>query len=137
MSARMEPINPEALGAPKGYQNGILVRGGAMLFVAGQIAWDANQQIVGSGDFVAQMRQTLKNFLCVVEAAGGNASDVVSMTVFVTDKHAYLGAIRGVGAVWKEVMGRNYPTMALVQVQALVEDEAMVEIQGIASIEEG
>ena len=130
----MEPINPEVLGAPRGYSNGMLAEAGARtLFVAGQIAWDPSQNIV-SANFAEQFGQALKNVMSVVEAAGGNAAHVGSLTIFVTDKKAYLSDLRGVGAAYRQVMGRHYPTMALVEVAALVEPEAQVEIQAIAAI---
>ncbi len=130
----MEPINPESLGAPRGYSNGMLAPVGArMLFVAGQIAWDAQQQVV-SQDFAQQFLQALKNVMTVVEGAGGGPEHIGSLTIFVTDKHAYLNDLKNVGAAYREVMGRHYPTMALLEVAALVEDDAQVEIQAIAAI---
>jgi enamine deaminase RidA (YjgF/YER057c/UK114 family) len=134
---KIEPINPPELGAPRGYQNGLAVSGGRLVFVAGQVAFDGEHRIVGSGDFVAQIQQALSNFLCVVRAAGGGPEHVVQMTVYVTDKRAYLDHIGAVGAVWRGQMGRSWPTMALVEVSALVEDAAMVEIQGIAAVPDG
>jgi len=126
-------VNPESLGVPKGYSNGILFpAGGRPLFVAGQVAWDEHQRLVGAGDFAAQFAQALTNFLTVVRAAGGTPESVGSMTVFVTDKAAYLASLRSLGPLWRERMGRHFPAMALVQVAGLVEDGALVEIQGIA-----
>ena len=126
------PIDPETVAAPRGYANGMLGPvGGRLLFVAGQVAWDRDAQIVGSS-FVEQFGQALKNVLEVVKAAGGEAVDVAQLTIFVIDKEAYLGAQRELGAVYRSLMGVHYPTMALVEVKALVEDDAQVEIQGIA-----
>ena len=134
------PINPAAFGAPRGYSNGM--RAGAdrdTLYVAGQVAFDGDQRIVGSGDFLRQFDQALGNFVAVVEEAGGTAKDVASMTIFVTDRQAYLDAVPELGPVWKRLMGRHYPAMALVVVVALVEEDAMIEIQGVAALaaEEG
>ena len=130
----MEPINPESLGAPKGYSNGMLAAAGArVLFVAGQIAWDAEQRIV-SDEFAPQFRQALQNVMAVVDAAGGSSHDIGSLTIFVTDKHAYLGDLKRVGAAYRDIMGRHFPAMALVEVSALVEDDAQVEIQAMAAI---
>lgn len=130
----MQVINPEALGAPKGYSNGMLApAGGRLLFVAGQIAWNAEQEIV-SDDFVAQFGRALANVATVVEAAGGAVTDVGSLTVFVTDKREYLADLKAVGAAYREVMGRWWPAMALVEVSALVEPRAKVEIQAQAVI---
>ena len=121
--------------APKGYHNGVLAPAGARtLFVAGQIAWDAEQELVGGSDFVRQFDQALANVLAVVAAAGGVPADVARMTVFVTDKKRYLAALKELGDVWRERMGRHYPAMALVEVRALVEDGALVEIEATAAI---
>lgn len=126
------PINPESLGAPKGYSNGMIgPPGGRVLAVAGQIAWDGEQRIV-SADFDAQFRQALSNVVAVVQEAGGAPEHVLSLTIYVTDKHEYLGTIKGVGAAYRELMGKHFPAMALVEVSALLEDEAKVEIQALA-----
>jgi enamine deaminase RidA (YjgF/YER057c/UK114 family) len=107
---------------------------GEVLAVAGQIAWDRTGQIV-SDDFVAQFRQALANVVAVVTAAGGRADDVVSVTVYVVDKLEYTAALGDIGRVWREVMGRHFPAMALVQVAGLVEDRAKVEIQALALLQ--
>ena len=131
----LEPVNPPEWKPPRGYQNGVLAPAGARtLFVAGQIAWDAEQRLVGSGDFAAQFRQALQNVVRVVATAGGRPQDVAQLTVFVTDKRQYAAATREVGSAWREVMGRHYPAMALVEVQGLLEDGALVEIQGTAML---
>ena len=128
----MKAINPEALGAPKGYSNGVLApAGGRLLFVAGQIAWNGDQEIV-SDSFADQFGRALANVVTVVEAAGGRASDIASLTIFVTDKLEYLGDLKAVGAAYRGVMGRWWPAMALVEVTALVEPRAKVEIQAQA-----
>jgi enamine deaminase RidA (YjgF/YER057c/UK114 family) len=131
----LEPIQPPGWRAPRGYSNGIRApRGARLLFVAGQIAWDAEQRLVGGKDFKAQFRQALANVIAVVEAGGGRAWDLASLTVFVTDKQLYLASARELGSVWRELMGRHFPAMALVEVAALVEEGALVEIQGVAAI---
>ena len=128
----LEMINPEALGAPRGYSNGVLTpAGGRLLFVAGQIAWNSKQEIVGDA-FVLQFSQALKNVLAVVEAAGGQAADVASMTIYVTDKEAYIREIKDVGSAYRALMGRHFPAMALVEVKGLLEPMAQVEIQAVA-----
>jgi enamine deaminase RidA (YjgF/YER057c/UK114 family) len=126
-------INPESLGAPRGYNNGVLVAGGKLLFVAGQIAWNSEQRMV-SDDFVEQFAQALGNVIAVVRAAGGTASDIAQLRVYVTDKRAYVTNLKQVGAAYRELMGRHYPAMALVEVAALVEDLAQVEIEAIACL---
>ena len=130
---RMTFINPESLAAPRGYNNGVLVAGGKLLFVAGQIAWNSEQRIV-SDDFIEQFAQALGNVIAVVRAAGGTASDIVQLRVYVTDKRAYTTNLKQVGAAYRELMGRHYPAMALVEVAALVEDLAQVEIEAIACL---
>ncbi len=127
-------VEPAGWAKPKGYANGIEVRGAsAFVFVAGQIAWDAEQQLVGHGDFVAQFKQALANVAAVVRAAGAEPQHVARLTIYVTDKRLYLGALREVGAAYREVFGRHYPAMALVQVADLLEDGALVEIEATAA----
>ena len=130
---QMTFINPEALGAPRGYSNGVLVEGGRLLFVAGQIAWDTEQRIV-SREFSEQFARALGNVVAVVRAAGGAATDIAQLRIYVTDKRAYQSSLKQVGAVYRELMGRHYPAMVLVEVAALVEDLAQVEIEAIACL---
>lgn len=127
-------INPEALGSPRGYSNGVLVpAGGRLLFIAGQIAWNKEQQIV-STDFVEQFHQSLLNLLAVVSEAGGTPESVARLVVYVTDKAEYSARTREIGERWRELMGRHFPAMALVEVKGLLEPDAQVEIEGIAVI---
>lgn len=131
----IDTIQPEGWPRPKGYSNGKLAPAGArMLFIAGQVGWDESEKIVGDGDFVAQFEQALKNVLAVVRQADGGPEHVVRMTIYVTSKEAYLGSPEGVGKVYRELMGKNFPAMALVQVAGLVEDGAMVEIEATAAL---
>ncbi len=134
MPFRLETIQPESFGAPRGYSNGVLTPPGArLLFVAGQIAWDADQNMVGPG-FADQFGQALANVLEVVRAAGGEAEHVAELTIYVTDRRAYVEALAEVGREYRRVMGRHYPAMALVEVAALVESDARVEIQAVAAL---
>jgi enamine deaminase RidA (YjgF/YER057c/UK114 family) len=127
-------INPERLGAPRGYSNGVLAaEGGALLFIAGQIAWDAQQRIV-SADFVEQFDRSLANLLAVVSEAGGTPEQVARLVIYVTDKREYLSRTSEVGARYRARMGHHFPAMVLVEVKSLLEDEARVEIEGIAVI---
>lgn len=126
------PINPKELGAPRGYSNGMLsLPGGRLLTIAGQIAWDHDQSIV-SNDFAQQFGQALANVVTVVREAGGKAADLSQLTIYVTDHKEYVNDLKNVGEVYREHMGRHYPTMALVEVQALLDPAAKVEIQGLA-----
>jgi enamine deaminase RidA (YjgF/YER057c/UK114 family) len=128
-----EVINPEALGAPKGYSNGVLAKPGRLLFIAGQIGWNREQELVGAR-FALQFEQALRNMLEVVVAAGGEAQEVCRMTIYVADKQEYLAQIKEVGEAYRRQMGKHFPAMALVEVRALVENGARVEIEGTAVI---
>lgn len=132
--SRLTPINPADLGAPRGYSNGVLApEGGRLLFVAGQIAWDEEQRLIGV-TFVEQFHRALANVLAVVREAGGEASDVARLTVYVTDREEYLASRKEVGEAYRALMGRHYPAMALVEVAALLEPEAKVEIEATAVV---
>jgi len=132
---KIESTQPEGWATPSGYSNGVLVQGaGRFLFVAGQIAWDAEQRLQGAGDFAAQFARALSNVLAVVRSAGGEPEHVVRMTVYVTDKQEYLAATRELGVAWRELMGGHYPAMALVQVAGLLEEGALVEIEATAAL---
>ena len=131
----IESIQPSGWKKPKGYSNGMLApKGTRTLHVGGQIAWNADQELVGAGDFAAQFRQALANVVEVVHTAGGHAGQIANMTVFVTDKQAYLASAKEIGVAWRELVGRHYPAMALVQVADLLEEGAMVEIQATAEL---
>jgi len=127
-------INPEALGAPSGYANGVLADGGGkLLFIAGQIAWGKDQQIV-SDDFVEQFDQALASVLAVTHAAGGNADHIVRLVIYVTNKIEYRERAKEVGERYRKHMGKHYPAMVLVQVAGLLDDRAKVEIEAMAVI---
>lgn len=133
--AMPQPITIPGWKAPKGYSNGVLAPAGArVLSIAGQVAWDAEQRIVGRDDFAAQFRQALANVLEVLRASGGAPEHLLQLTIYVTDKQLYVARSRELGALWKELCGRRYPAMALVEVAGLLEDGALVEIQGLAAI---
>ena len=128
-------VQPKGWKAARGYENGVLVEdGGRTLYLAGQIAWDEDQQLVGAGNFSRQFVQALDNVLAVVREAGGRPEEIVRMTVFVTDKKAYLAATRAIGVAWKDRIGAHYPAMTLVEVADLLEEGAMVEIEATAVI---
>jgi enamine deaminase RidA (YjgF/YER057c/UK114 family) len=129
----MQILQPPGWAKPKGYANGIAVRGGTTVYVAGQVAFNA-AGVFEDRTFAGQFRQTLKNTLAVLAEAGGRPEHIVRMTWYIVDKQAYLAAIREVGAAWRELIGRHYPAMAVVQVGALIEDEALVEIETTAVI---
>lgn len=127
----LRPIDPPDWKRPSGYANGMLAPGTRTLYVAGQVAWDPQERIV-SADFAAQFRQALANVLTVVRAAGGGPTNVARLTCFVTSTAEYAAARKAIGAAWRELMGRHFPAMTLVQVAALLEPGAKVEIEGTA-----
>ncbi|MCI0491179.1 MAG: RidA family protein [Blastocatellia bacterium] len=129
----MKIINPAELAEPRGYNNGVLAEGRSLLFVAGQVAWDREQRIV-SDDFAGQFDQALANVLAVVSDAGGDATNITRLLIFVTDKREYLAEIKDVGAAYRRLMGKHYPAMTLVEVKSLLEDRAKVEIEATAVI---
>ncbi|MDX6611105.1 MAG: hypothetical protein QOD75_291 [Blastocatellia bacterium] len=125
-------INPESLGAPRGYSNGVLTEpGGRLLFIAGQIGWNQHQQIV-SEDFVAQFDQALANVVAVVVAAGGTAEQIARLIIYVTDKPEYAARRREIGERYRSHMGKHFPAMVMVEVKSLLDDKAKVEIEGVA-----
>ena len=134
-STGLVPIFPEGWPRGRGYSNGMTAPGGSRLvFVAGQIAWNEQSELIGAGDLVAQFGKALENVCTVVRAAGGRPIDIASMTVYVTDLDAYRSGAKALGDVWKTHMGKHYPAMALVQAAGLVAPGALVEIQAIAAI---
>ena len=128
----MTIIQPPGWPRPKGYSNGILAEG-KILFVAGQIGWDDNEQFQ-TEDFVGQVRQTLLNTVAVLRAAEAGPEHIVRMTWYITSRQDYLDNLSEVGAVYREIIGKNFPVMAMVEVSALMEAQAKVEIETTAVI---
>lgn len=127
-------VNPASLARPSGYSHGILVEPGrGLLALAGQVAWDRNNRII-SDDFAEQFEQALANLLAVVAAAGGAPESVVKLTLFVTNKGEYIASVKNVGERYRRLMGTHYPAMTLVEVKALLEAGAKIEIEGLAAI---
>lgn len=120
-------LQPPDWAEPRGYANGLLARG-TLLFVGGQIGWNARQQFE-SDDFVTQTRQTLQNIMAVLRAGGAGPEHMVRMTWYVVDRKEYIARLKELGGVYREVMGRNFPAMTCVQVVALMEQRAQVEIE--------
>jgi enamine deaminase RidA (YjgF/YER057c/UK114 family) len=123
-------LHPRSWKAAKGFANGVVAEG-RMVFLAGQIGWNAEQQFE-STDFVAQARQALTNIVTLVEEAGGRPEHITRLTWFVTNKAEYISRLRELGEAYRAVMGKTFPAMTLVQVVALVEDQAKVEIEATA-----
>jgi enamine deaminase RidA (YjgF/YER057c/UK114 family) len=133
MTERKSPhqfLHPRHWKRAKGYANGVVAEG-RTVFVAGQVGWNADQQFE-SQDFVAQIRQALENIVAVVREAGGKPEHITRLTWFIVDKREYLSRLPEVGEAYRSVMGGHFPAMTMVQVVALVEDEARVEIEAFA-----
>lgn len=123
-------VHPEGWKPAKGYANGMVAEG-KVLFVGGQIGWNAQQEFE-THDFIGQMTQALRNIVDVVQAAGGEVADITRLTWYVTDKAEYLRRQKEVGEAYRAVMDYHFPAMTMVVISALVEDEAMVEIEATA-----
>ena len=134
MSANMEKtiLNPASLSKPSGYSNGILTTGSRLLCLAGQTGMDATGKIAASGDMVAQFTQALANLKAVLDEAGGAMTDIVKLTIFVADKQAYKANLKPLGEAYRSFFGRYYPAMTLVEVKSLFDDQALIEIEGLA-----
>jgi len=131
----MQILHPPAWARPKGFANGIAVKGGTTVYIAGQVGF------TGQGEwrekaFAGQFRQALRNILEVLAEAGGRPEHIVRLTWYVLDKAEYLGALQEVGTAYRELMGRHYPVMAVLQVNGLLEDAARLEIEATAVIPE-
>lgn len=125
-------INPESLGSPKGYSNGVLTdAGGRLLFVAGQIGGN-NEQTIVSGDFVAQFDRALANVMAVVTEAGGSPQQIARLVIYVTNKSEYSDRRDEVGQSYRAHLGKHFPAMVLVEVKSLLDDAAKVEIEAVA-----
>lgn len=128
-------LHPAHWKAARGYANGVEAKG-RQVFVGGQIGWNGDQ-VFETDDFVAQIRQVLENIVAVLSEAGAEPRHVVRMTWFITDKAEYLARLAEVGEAYRAVMGKHFPAMTMVQVVALIEDRAKVEIEATAVIPEG
>jgi len=130
----MKALLPPGWPRPKGYANGVSARG-RTIFTAGVVGWDETQKFV-TPDLAGQFRQVLENILAILAVDGAGPEHIVRMTWYVTDIHAYRSSVKEIGAAWRELIGRHYPTMAVVEVGALVEPEAKIEIEATAVVPE-
>ncbi len=128
----MKTLLPDGWPRPKGYANGVEAQG-RIVFVAGQIGWTPAGEFETT-TFAGQFAQTLDNTLAVLGEANAGPEHVARMTWYITDKRAYLGALAEIGAIWRQKMGTNYPAMAVVEVAALIEDAALIEIETTAVV---
>jgi len=128
----MQVLQPPGWVRPKGYSNGVAASG-RMVFVSGMVGWDAHERFEAN-DLVGQVRQALTNVVAVLAEGGAQPEHIVRMTWYLRDKRAYLAAHKEIGAVYREIIGKHFPTMTAVQVADLIEDQALVEIEVTAVV---
>jgi enamine deaminase RidA (YjgF/YER057c/UK114 family) len=129
----MKVLLPHGWDAPVGYANGIAAGSGTLVFVAGQVGWDAQQKFA-SAEIAPQFEQALKNVLAVLAEAGGGPAHICRMTAYCCDKPAYLAARRELGAIWGRLMGRHYPAMSMIFVADLLDHPAKIELEATAVV---
>lgn len=130
----MEFLQPANWPRPKGYANGVAAKG-RMIFVSGMVGWDGDG-IFRTDDFAGQARQALANVVAVLAEGGARPEHIVRMTWYVTDKREYVAAYPGIGVAYRDLVGRHFPAMTAVEVRALIEDRAKVEIEVTAVVPE-
>ena len=128
-------VLPEGWHRPMGYSNAVVAQG-RQIYVAGQVGWDSEERF-NSDDIAEQAAQALRNVVAVLEAAGAGPEHIVRMTWYVTDKAAYIAGLKEIGQAYREIIGRNFPAMTAVEVTALIEDRAKVEVECTAVVAEG
>jgi enamine deaminase RidA (YjgF/YER057c/UK114 family) len=136
MKDHISAVRPRTLPKPTGFSYGFEVKSGRLVFLAGQVAVDADGRIVGRGDLVAQFRQTCANIQTVLSAAGGEMTDLVKLTIYVLDVTEYKKNLKAIGEVYREYFGRHFPAMTLVGARDLFDasDGALIEIEGVAAL---
>jgi len=136
MKDHITAVLPRTLPKPQGFSYGFEVKHGRLVFIAGQVARDANNQVVGKGDLAAQFRQVCANIQAVMNAAGGEMTDIVKLTIYVLDVNDYKKSLREVGAVYREYFGKHFPAMTLVGARDLFDaaDGCLIEIEGVAAL---
>lgn len=125
-------INPVSLGVPRGYSNGVLTHGGRLLFLAAQTGTDVVGKIANPFDLIDQFQRTLENIQAILNQAGGALTDIVKLTIFITDKRAYHAQRERVGEVYRAYFGEYLPALTLVEIKSLYDANAMIQIEGIA-----
>ncbi|MBI5480187.1 MAG: RidA family protein [Deltaproteobacteria bacterium] len=133
--ANLEWLQPAGWPRPRGYSNGVVVKGGRLVVLAGQVGWDEKEKLVPGG-LVPQFRQALKNVLTLVALAGGRPEHLVQLRIYLTDKQAYLSSHKELGDVYRELMGKHFACMSGLVIAGLVEEGAMVELEGLAVVPE-
>ena len=136
MKDHISAVTPRTLPKPAGFSYGYEVKHGRLIFIAGQVARDDNNQVVGKGDIVAQFRQVCANIQTVMSAAGGEMSDIVKLTIYVLDVNDYKQRLREIGGVYREYFGKHFPAMTLVGARDLFDaaDGCVIEIEGVAAL---
>ena len=137
MPKLMTPVNPPPLAKPAGYSHAWEVQGGKTLYMAGQVAFDKDGEVVGKSDLVAQFRQVCENLKTLVLARGGQLNDIVKLNIYVLSKAEYKASSRGIGLVYREYFGKHFPAMTLVEVKGLYDEDqgCAIEIEGVAVID--
>jgi enamine deaminase RidA (YjgF/YER057c/UK114 family) len=135
MSVERTILTPPDLARPSGYNHGVKVRGGATLYIAGQVAFDAGGRVVGAGDIVKQFEQALANFRRVLEVGGATPQDVVKLNIYTSDRAAYRAHLAPIGRAYRAVFGHHYPAMTLVEVKGLYDDGILLEVEGVAVVD--
>ena len=130
-----ELVNPKGLERPVGYTHVAKVSGGNIVYVAGQAPFDENGKVVGKGDFVMQFAQVMRNLKTALEGVGGRPDQYAVLTIYITDLRVYLNNKKPLGGAYREVFGKHFPAITLVQVASLYNTDCMVEISGIAVID--
>jgi enamine deaminase RidA (YjgF/YER057c/UK114 family) len=136
MKDHISPVLPHTLPKPAGFSYGFEVKRGRLVFIAGQVARDQHNTVVGKGDLVAQFRQVCRNIQAVMTAAGGDMTDVVKLTIYVLDVADYKAKLRDIGGVYREYFGKHFPAMTLVGARDLFDaaDGCLIEIEGVAAL---
>jgi enamine deaminase RidA (YjgF/YER057c/UK114 family) len=136
MPPQISAVNPTSLSRPAGFSYGYEIRSGRLLFISGQVARDGKGAVVAPGDLVGQFRQVCQNIKAVIDAAGGQMSDVIKLTIYVLDVSAYKREVRAIGGVYREYFGKHFPAMTLVGARDLydAEDGCLIEIEGVAAL---
>jgi enamine deaminase RidA (YjgF/YER057c/UK114 family) len=129
-------INPKTLAVPTGYSHGITSDGKRTIYLAGQISMDRQGTVVHGGDIVKQFDQALSNLQETLRAASAEMTDIVKLLIFVKDKRMYQQHLKEIGGIYRNYFGKYFPAMSLVEVSALFEDDALIEIEGIAVVNE-
>jgi enamine deaminase RidA (YjgF/YER057c/UK114 family) len=137
MPKLVQAVNPPILSKPVGFSHGYEVQGGKTVYIAGQVAFDRDGQVVGKGDLVAQFRQVCENIRALLLSRGGQMNDIVKLTIYVLSKADYKSRVKEIGGVYREYFGKHFPAMTLVEVKGLYDEDqgCAIEIEGVAVVD--